>query len=65
MYTQNRWHVARFEASGARCEIVAVHAEGLPIRIALSNGGPLVRVSQGRYETPLGEVVVSEEADAP
>ena len=69
MYSQNRWHVAKFEASGVRCEIVAVypaHApDGPPAQIALSDGSPLVRVEKGRYETPLGEVVVSNEADAP
>jgi hypothetical protein len=65
MYSQNRFHVAKFEASGARCEIVAVHAAGLPPWIALADGSPLVRVAKGRSETPLGEVVVSTEPDAP
>ena len=72
MFSQNRWHVAKFEASGARCEIVAVYpasAEGLPgepDRIVLAaDGRPLVRVAKGRFESPLGEVVVSTEPDAP
>jgi hypothetical protein len=65
MYSQNRWHVAKFEATGAGCEIVAVYSVGLPVRIVLADGRPLVRVSQGRYETVLGEVVVSTEPDAP
>jgi len=45
--------------------VIVVHAAGHPVRIALSDGSPLVRVAKGRYETPLGMIVVSEDAEAP
>jgi hypothetical protein len=70
-YSQNRWHVAKFEASGARCEVVAVYGQsgdGLvsdPSQIVLSDGRPLVRVAKGRYETRSGVIVVSADPDAP
>jgi len=53
MYSQNRWHAAEFEASGARCEIVAVYGqvgEGLsdePSQIAFADGRPLMRIAKG------------------
>jgi len=69
MDTQNRWHRGKYEATGAPCGFVAVypaHApDGPPAQIAISDGRALVRVAKGRYETVLGEVVVSADPDAP
>jgi len=78
MSTQNRWYKARFETTGAKCDIVvnspmiaADDADGqafIPAgvgRLALSDGRQLSRISRGRYLTHEGQIVISTDPSAP
>lgn len=69
MDTLNRWHAAKFEATGQPCEVVATYHNGedgpLLLYILLADGRRLLPISKGRYETIWAEVVVSADPDAP
>ena len=69
MDTINRWHKGKYEATGAQCGFVAVYpthaTDGPPTRLALSDGSRLLKIAKGRYETVLGEIVVTADPDAP
>ena len=69
MHFQNRWHGAKFEATGAPCDVVAVYfnGEGGPqlSRILLADGRTLERVEKGRYLTLWNQIVISADPEAP
>ena len=70
MHAENRWHKAKWEATGQPCEVVAIYnvnAEGGPalLHLLLADGRKLTQISKGRYQTLWDEVVISEDPSAP